>query len=332
VGGNATLQADAGATLQTGQVTGLPEVALGTPGTAGSAGSLTFIAQSASTASALGNVSVGSATGGAATGSINVGPNNIVTFAGMNVVNGSTLIKLGTGTALFDATGLTAGTNINSLLATLDSTSAVNVNGGALRMNIALTGGGAFNVNSGGTLGGAGSITGPATVTAGGTIKPSAGASPAAPSTFTAASLTITSGSGVANAGNASFLVNGKSAGTYDQVAVSSGGVIALSGNLQITMGYTPALNDSFILINNLTTPGTSDLPTGTFSFENGSPITNNKFTMNGDTFTLSYAGGDGNDVVVTTTAVPEPASVGCLALGGLGLLARRRRRCFRQQ
>ena len=41
--------------------------------------------------------------------------------------------------------------------------------------------------------------------------------------------------------------------------------------------------------------------------------------------FAISYFGGDGNDVVLTT--VPEPTTVTLLGLGALGLLVRRRRK-----
>ena len=47
-----------------------------------------------------------------------------------------------------------------------------------------------------------------------------------------------------------------------------------------------------------------------------------------GQTGTISYVGGDGNDVVINlfTTAIPEPSSVLIASLGLLGLVARRRR------
>jgi hypothetical protein len=46
----------------------------------------------------------------------------------------------------------------------------------------------------------------------------------------------------------------------------------------------------------------------------------------NGVPFTVSYTGGDGNDVVLTS-AVPEPATIGLFGLAAVGLLARRGRR-----
>ena len=47
-----------------------------------------------------------------------------------------------------------------------------------------------------------------------------------------------------------------------------------------------------------------------------------------GDTvqFQINYAGGDGNDVVLTTV-VPEPGTLSLAALAGAGLVLRRRRR-----
>ena len=58
--------------------------------------------------------------------------------------------------------------------------------------------------------------------------------------------------------------------------------------------------------------------------------------TFNGTTYNFSVTynanGGDGtaNDVVLTTTAVPEPASAGLLGLAAGGLLVRRRRQNHR--
>jgi hypothetical protein len=45
---------------------------------------------------------------------------------------------------------------------------------------------------------------------------------------------------------------------------------------------------------------------------------------LNGPSFSISYAGGDGNDIALI--AVPEPGVVGAF-LGGLGIVAGLRRR-----
>lgn len=45
-----------------------------------------------------------------------------------------------------------------------------------------------------------------------------------------------------------------------------------------------------------------------------------------GKTGTISYIGGDGNDVVLNVFVVPEPSSIVVLGLGALGLITRRRR------
>jgi hypothetical protein len=49
-------------------------------------------------------------------------------------------------------------------------------------------------------------------------------------------------------------------------------------------------------------------------------------FDVGDNRFQITYAGGTGaNDVIITTVAVPEPASIGLLAIGAIGLLRRRR-------
>ena len=88
----------------------------------------------------------------------------------------------------------------------------------------------------------------------------------------------------------------------YDQQDVT--GTISLGTatdlNISLVDGFVPALNDEFIIISNDVT----DAVTGTFSgMADGS-----SFTVDGVTYQINYDGGDGNDVVLTATAVAADA------------------------
>jgi autotransporter-associated beta strand protein len=130
------------------------------------------------------------------------------------------------------------------------------------------------------TVGGTGTIAAPVAVTgalaAGDTTVASTGS-------LTVGNLSFGSG------GTLDVLMNGTTAGTgYDQVNVN-GTVDLTEATLALTAGFTANPGDQFTIINN---DGT-DAVTGTFT--NGSTV-----TVGGQTFSINYAGGDGNDVVLT--------------------------------
>ena len=134
----------------------------------------------------------------------------------------------------------------------------------------------------GGTLGGNGVIGG-LNVLAGGTVAPGASAG------------ILTTGSATIAAG-ATFAVElggiAPGAGGHDQVKVA--GTVALAGSLALSQigGFKPPTGSTFTIIDN----DGVDAVTGTFAdLANGA-----SFSSGGETYQISYTGGDGNDVVLT--------------------------------
>jgi CSLREA domain-containing protein len=162
-------------------------------------------------------------------------------------------------------------------------TGTTTISNGTLLVNGSTASGSAVTVNGGGaTLGGSGTVGGSVTV-ANGTIGPGASAG-----TLTTGSINFTGGSA------ATYKVEIGSTSSFDKLVVNGGvtlngarlGVFAISG-------YTPTSGDSFLIIDN---DGTGDAVSGMFDV--GTTITN--FLGSGLNATVNYAGGDGNDVVLT--------------------------------
>ncbi len=151
------------------------------------------------------------------------------------------------------------------------------------------------------------------TVASGGILK---GSGTIGSVTSTGGELAPGNSPGILSTGNVSFdsstkldeEIGGTAAGSYDQLNVT--GTVSLGGatlNLTHYGGFLPSLNDKFTIINN---DGT-DAVTGTFNgLAQGAT-----FVVDGVTYTINYAGGDGNDVVLTATSVPAaPNTAGVLA------------------
>lgn len=112
----------------------------------------------------------------------------------------------------------------------------------------------------------------------------------------------------------------------YDQLvlltALSIDGAPTYGSVLEVAVapGFVPALGDVFTIIDNrftgpvLGTFGKSNLPEGAL------------LTTGNTTFRISYTGGDGNDVTLTTV-VPEPSATIFLAACTFALLPRRQRK-----
>ena len=140
---------------------------------------------------------------------------------------------------------------------------------------------------NGGTLGGTGTVG----------LVTSSGASPKTVSP--GASPGILNCSNVALSFTTTFFVelNGTNAGVdYDQLNVS-GTVSVFSAALTGTVGFTPAVGDTFKIINN---NGTNDPVIDTLTFMGSGVGNGDTISLGGFPFQLFYNGGDGNDVVLT--------------------------------
>lgn len=143
--------------------------------------------------------------------------------------------------------------------------------------------------------------------------------------TGTVGVLTVSGGSvapglspGILNSGNVTFTggsfdaeIGGTTAGSgYDQLNVTGTVDLGTTTTLNVShwSGFRPALNDAFTIINN----DGADAVTGTFQgLAQGATV-----TVDGVVYTISYTGGDGNDVVLTATDVsaattPEAPNTG---------------------
>ncbi|MEK0448077.1 MAG: hypothetical protein RL088_345 [Verrucomicrobiota bacterium] len=229
--------------------------------------------------------------------------NSDVTFSGgLNASGGlgisSGLTIAGSGTVILPAAANTITENIT-------------VDGGNLEISGALTGATIptitttnLGILSGISAGAAG--VGAVTATADGLI---------APGTLTdSAGLFLVGGNLDIQSGAALDLdIGGTSPDSYDRLSVT--GSVTLGGSLFVSLlgGYTPAGTDSLTIILN----DGGDPVSGTFdALPDGAAVGTTGFFIN-------YAGGDGNDVVLT--AVPEPGSA-VMLLSGLAVLGARRR------
>lgn len=139
-------------------------------------------------------------------------------------------------------------------------------------------------INKAVTLLGTPTITGSvSTTTAGATIAPGL-----SPGIINTGNLSLTSGS------NVNIELNGLTPGTlHDQINVT--GTVSLgNATLNVTTSFSPLSGNSFVIINN----DGGDAVAGTFNgLAEGASL-----VVSGNTFNISYVGGDGNDVVLTAS------------------------------
>jgi hypothetical protein len=159
-------------------------------------------------------------------------------------------------------------------------------------------------VNASVSFAGAGTVNAPLSVGAGATLSPGL-----SPGCLGSGDLSFT--------GTSKYAVelNGSAACTqYDQTSVS-GTVTLASSTLNLTAGFTPAGGTQFTIIAN----DGSDPASGTF---NGLPQ-GAAIVVNGKSFSISYTGGTGTDVVLTAsgaTAVRVAAFVARRGASGVVL------------
>lgn len=307
--GNVDIDNDA--TVRAGN---LMQIGLLTYGRNGAPGDSTLNLGGAST----GNTdSINVAATAAGTARLNLGATTKLVAGQLNVADTEFFNLNATGSGELE---LTAGAAL-----TANGSATVNVDAGTLRLSNTTgtaTGNADLFIN-GGTLAGNGITTSPTTVLAG-VVSPGNSTGFLTVGDAAGQGLLYSGGSYSAELDATSTAPNGLA---YDVLNVT--GTVDLTGNsaLSLTLGYTPAVGDSFwILLNDGVDPIANTflgLPEATI------------FTAGGSWFQITYladgltAGGStltgGNDVALTTV-VPEP-SISLLAAGSALLALRRRRR-----
>ena len=180
-------------------------------------------------------------------------------------------------------------------------TGTTTVSAGTLVVNSSTDLSSSTSVSAGATLGGAGTLSG--SVASLGTVAPAASG---APSTLTIGGLDLNPDA-LSSPGTLSIdLVGG---GTSDLTAITNTPVNLSGATLNLTTSGTIIDNEQFTI---LTVPGTTGSRTGFFS--NGSSI-----TVGSITFSISYSGGDGNDIVLTAMTATVPTVSGTVLNGAGG-------------
>ncbi|MBN1577895.1 MAG: DUF2341 domain-containing protein, partial [Chitinispirillaceae bacterium] len=235
-----------------------------------------------STNISAGTLSIGS---GGTTGSVvgNIANSSALTFNRSNtlsyggVISGSgSMTKTGAGALTLSGTNTYTGTT--TVLA------------GSLLVTGSLASGSAVTVASGATLGGTGTVSG--TVAANGAI--SAG-------TTGYGTLTIGNSLTFSSSGSLVAALGGTTAGTnYDQVVMSTGTLTLANATLSLSLGFAASVSNTFTVINN----AGSNAVSGTFNGISQGGSTDVVYGGMKYTFTVSYTGGTGNDVVLTCASI----------------------------
>jgi autotransporter-associated beta strand protein len=216
------------------------------------------------------------------------------------------------------AVSLTAGTLTLSSASTYSG--GTTVSAGTLYVNNTTgsgTGSGAVNIN-GGTLAGSGKISGAVNLLSNTNLIPGSVAAPYA--TLSTGTLSL--------ANNAGFTVTLNSDTTNSNSVLSVTGVASFGAGNGALLSVTDVGTGTLATLNTVYTVVTSNAAVQG-AFANLSP-TNTIVASNGlvygVAFNDSFAPAGGGDVTLTLDAVPEPASLGLLGIGGLAMMRRRRR------
>ncbi len=229
----------------------------------------------------------------------------VTTFSGR--IRGATKLNYaGTGTLTLNGSNtFTGATTINSgtlalgASGSLSSSASVEVAGGAT-FNVSAVAAG-FTMGNAKTFSGGGTVTGNLTAATGATVSP-------------AGTLTISNGFTLAAGATLDLALS--SAASYDAVAVN-GGNVSLTGSLAGSLGYLPAVGDTFYIVRN-NGAGTT---TGSLSGAGDG----GKLDIGGKRFRVSFTsnfgsgfvvGGTGNDVALQCIDDPSPSGPALAIVG----------------
>lgn len=222
------------------------------------------------------------------------------TFAGQITLASDSRIDANLGT--FELTGQITGpggfTKTGNDVLTLTNTNSysgtTNVDAGTLLVNGSNSAASTVDVNTGAMLGGTGNVLGPVNVNSGGTLSPGV-----SPGIMMTGDLDLMAGSTftVELDGDGGTTPATPGASNFDQVRVTGG--VTLAGTLSLIESFTPAPGQSFVIIDN----DGSDAVNGTFAGLAEGAIVDPDFNGSGQPVRITYAGGDGNDVVLLTEA-----------------------------
>jgi len=261
--------------------------------------------------------------------------------------SGGGITKTGAGTLLLGgnnsytgATSIAAGTLAIASTGTINGTSGITISSGELAYNSATALTKPISLISG-KVSGTGAVTALAAGSSSATVAPGLTSAGGANGI-----LTVNGNFSLAGGGNlavdlakipAHSAQDAQVAGTdYDRVTVATGNSVDVTGgSLVLTLGNSLQSGEVYYIIDNQGSGGI----TGAFTSGSINGVGATITTLSATTasiftptyrFTLNYAdsapSGGGNDISLTAVTVPEPASFGLVAAGGLALLRRRRR------